>query len=153
MAILNIQPSVGELVRKRNLGLDIEQYNTGSNKINSNTMLMTKESEYKDAQKKRESIIARLDLDTGVNKTETGYNTDLGIDQINKLTGTGKQKDLLRNKWIERGCPKSSTKSKMLIETNPRSMSVKSYKVDKAIKNCKNYKYNKIINSNPVKER
>lgn len=159
MAALDKYPGgINELIRKRNLALSIGEYNTNSNIINSKTILMTNDKDLKKAQKQSESIYARLDTDIYTDKTKTGYNINLGSDitQINKLGGTTQQKNTLnkeplREKWIEKGQPKiGENKTKTLIEMNPKSLSVKSYRLEKARKNTKNYQYNKVINSCPV---
>lgn len=139
-------------VKSKNLNLITQEYNTQTNKINQKGILFSSESLYKDAQRKRESIIARLDTDIHTNKSQGGYDSNIGVNQLNELTGTGKSVNIniLRNKYVERGYPKKVKESKHKIEFNPVSMTVNKYRVERAIKNVKDYDYNKILNSVPI---
>lgn len=144
--------NVFDRVKTKNLTLNTQEYNSQVNKINKQGILFSSESLYKDAQKKRESILARLDTNINIKKSQGGYDTNIGVNQLNELNGTGKMVNIniLRNKYIEKGYPKKIKGSKHKIESGAMSMTINKYRLEKALKNVRDYNYPKILNSVPI---
>lgn len=151
---LDNKSSIFNRVKAKNLTLSANEYNTLTNKINSRGILFTTEEQYKDVQKRRLSIEARLNTNIHIDKKQGGYDAKehIGVDKINELKGAGKEinTNVLRKEYIERGRQKSRKQSRHKIEHNPRSLTINRPRLERAIKNTKDYEYNKILNSVPI---
>lgn len=143
--------SIFNRVKLKNLNLAAEEFNIISTKINHQGSLFTPEKNIKEAQKKRESILAQLDTNIYIKKEQGGYDANIGVEKINQL-GIKKEvrTNVLRKAYLERGSPEQTKKSKHKIEHNSISLTINRHKVERAMNKLKDYKYNKIMNSTPV---